>query len=95
MTFRKSIAISLLAAAVAAPAMAQGPKIYPVPAQGNYCPGGLQPITIAGVICCGKPNQGQTYQQVMRHPVAKARSYGKVSRARAVETCPEGVKGCY
>lgn len=24
----------------------------------NYCPAGLQPVTIGGVVCCGKPNAG-------------------------------------
>ncbi len=90
---RFPLAAALLAAVVAAPAAAEGPKIYAVPSHGNYCPSGLQPITMNGVICCGKPNQSQTYQQVMRHPVPKARH--NVRHMRTVGTCPEGVKGCY
>ena len=89
----KPVAAGLLALAIAAPAMAEGVRIYPYASKENYCPTGLQPITINGVICCGQPNQSQSYQQVMSHPQRKAKR--KVYRARAVDTCPEGVKGCY
>ncbi|HKL06007.1 MAG TPA: hypothetical protein VJ929_09375 [Roseovarius sp.] len=93
---RFSLSAALLAAVIAAPAAAQGPKIYAVPSHGNYCPSGLQPITMNGVICCGEPNQSQTYQQVMRHPAPKVRpKVQHVRHARTVGTCPEGVKGCY
>ena len=81
---------SLMPAQVAADA-----KIYPYPASANYCPAGLQPITISGVICCGVPNQSMTYQQVKAHPVAKTRHvvrYHKVRSARP--TCAPGTKGC-
>ncbi|WP_306152358.1 hypothetical protein [Roseovarius sp. MMSF_3281] len=89
---RFPLSAALLAAVVAAPAAAEGPKTYAFGAGANYCPNGLQPITMNGVICCGQPNQSQSYQQVMRHPVAKPRH---VRRARTVDTCAEGVKGCY
>ena len=65
-----------------------GPKIYAYQSHANYCPAGLQPVTINGVICCGTPNAGVTYQQAMSHPVVRKRSY----RRRA--DCPIGVKGC-
>ena len=38
------------------------PKIYAYPSSANYCPAGLQPITISGVICCGTPNTSTSYQ---------------------------------
>jgi hypothetical protein len=74
------------------PALAQshnsGPKIYAVHSSANYCPAGLQPVTISGEICCGRPNQSMTYQQVMAHPVATRH----VRRASAA--CAVGTKGC-
>ncbi|MEQ9693412.1 hypothetical protein [Shimia sp. SDUM112013] len=79
----------------AAPAMAQtwssnAPKIGPVnqpegvvfqayPAAANYCPQGLQPITLGGVICCGTPNA--SYSNPAGH-------------SKAAPSCPAGVKGC-
>jgi len=30
--------------------------IYAYPSKANYCPAGLQPISMGGVICCGTPN---------------------------------------
>ena len=92
---RFSLTAALLAAVVAAPAAAQGPKIYAYGASANYCPSGLQPITMNGVICCGQPNQNQSYQQVMRHPVPKKRHVTHLRHSRVVDTCAEGVKGCY
>jgi len=92
---RFTLSAALFAAVVAAPAAAEGPKIYAYGAGANYCPSGLQPITMNGVICCGQPNQSQTYQQVMRHPVKKTRHVKRVRQTRAVDTCAEGVKGCY
>ncbi len=86
---------TLMPAAVAAEA-----KIYPYSAGANFCPAGFQPITISGVICCGKPNQNMSYQQALAHPVAKPRKVVKrvkhVKHARVVEraSCPVGTKGC-
>lgn len=74
-----------------APAAAE-PKIYPVHTHENYCPAGLQPITISGVICCGVPNQHQTYSQVMKHPVRQVSHKPATYSARP--DCREGVKGC-
>lgn len=31
--------------------------IWAYPAKVNYCPSGLQPVVIGGVVCCGTPNQ--------------------------------------
>ena len=74
-------------------------KIYAYPTNVNYCPAGLQPITIAGVICCGVPNQSMTYQQVMAHPVpvrkhAPKRHYKAPKRHHVKADCPIGTKGC-
>ncbi|MDR9393421.1 hypothetical protein [Roseovarius sp. SYSU LYC5161] len=90
----KPAAASLMAALIAAPAFAGGPRIYAVEADRNFCPDGLQPVSLNGVICCGTPNQSQTYQQVMRHPVQTRVHRVNVSERRA-RTCAEGQKGCY
>jgi hypothetical protein len=60
---------------MAAPAAADA-KLFPYPAA-NYCPSGLQPIQMGGVICCGVPNQAGTYSDYMRHPVAQRKRYYK------------------
>ncbi|MAO00435.1 hypothetical protein [uncultured Roseovarius sp.] len=94
MILRASAVISALAlACLGAPALAQSAKVYAYESKANYCPAGLQPVTISGVICCGEPNQTQSYQQAMRHPVTKVRhrSYTATSHLN----CPEGAKGCY
>ncbi|MDQ2093423.1 hypothetical protein [Rhodalgimonas zhirmunskyi] len=81
-------------AGFAAPVQAQ-PKIYPVPSKVNYCPSGLQPITIDGVICCGTPNQNMTYQQAKAHPMTHRKVYRKKHVRRVANTyCPVGMKGC-
>ena len=72
--------------------LAAEPKIYPYPASANYCPAGLQPITISGVICCGTPNTQMTYAEVKRHPVQHRVVHRKHRSARA--HCPVGAKGC-
>lgn len=57
--------------------------VWAYPSQANYCPAGLQPVMVGGVICCGTPtHHGNPYA----HPVAKHKpahsspsyvSYGK------------------
>ena len=61
----------------------EGMMIQPYPASANYCPNGLQPVTMGGVICCGTPNTSETYYN---RGGGKRRSYSS--------SCPEGVKGC-
>jgi len=39
------------------------PKIYAYPASANFCPAGLQPVTISGVICLRHAEHGTSYQQ--------------------------------
>ncbi|PIE13133.1 MAG: hypothetical protein CSA70_07290 [Rhodobacterales bacterium] len=82
----------------AIPAQAQ-PKIYAYGGTANYCPSGLQPITLDGVICCGTPNQSMSYQQVKAHPVTKRKVVRRETvhymAAPATVYCPEGSKGCY
>ncbi|MEZ5675688.1 hypothetical protein SAMN06265173_1502 [Thalassovita litoralis] len=87
----KLMSAACLLALAASPALANGPRIYPYPASANYCPAGLQPITIDGVICCGTPNQSMTYQQAKAAP--GPRTYRPARRSGMV--CPEGEKGCY
>ena len=93
MRFIPSLAAAAIATVVAMPATADGMKVYPYPSKENYCPTGLQPVTISGVISCGQPNQTISYQQVKIH----VGQYGarKIRHAQAAGTCPEGVKGCY
>ena len=79
-----------LAAMWAVSAAAEMP-IYAYGGAPNYCPAGLQPVVVGGVICCGSPNQSMTYQQANAHPVRKARK--KVRRV-ASTYCAEGMKGC-
>jgi len=78
----------------AAPALADGPRVYAYPTSANYCPAGLQPITIDGVICCGTPNQSVSYQSMKAHPVVrKVRARRVAASSRII--CPVGEKGCY
>ncbi|WP_245776406.1 hypothetical protein [Thalassovita taeanensis] len=78
----------------AAPAVAMDAKIYPYASNVNYCPAGLQPVQIDGVISCGTPNQLISYQAIMAHPVSRKRSaYRRAKASRMV--CPVGQKGCY
>ena len=87
----KPILASVLVVGAAVPALANGPAIYPYATTANYCPGGLQPISINGVICCGTPNQSMTYQQATSAPVV--RTYSRPAPVRD-DVCPEGQKGC-
>jgi len=77
------------AAFVAAPAMANNRPvaIYSYASSENYCPAGLQPVSLNGVICCGTPNQSTSYQQMIRH------ASGTASTTRRT-VCPVGEKGC-
>ena len=87
---------TLLACVMATPALADGhtgPKIYAYKSHANYCPAGLQPVTMDGTICCGVPNQTHTYQQVMAHGAAKQRHATRVRSVRRAD-CPVGTKGC-
>lgn len=92
-----ALGAGLIAAAVSSwslPAQAQ-PKVYAVPSKVNYCPAGLQPITIDGVICCGTPNQTMSYNQMKAHPVARKKVHRAKTVRRVAQTyCPEGMKGC-
>jgi len=72
-------------------ALAAETKIYPYHATENFCPAGLQPVTMDGTICCGKPNQSMSYQAVMRHGTQK-RHVRQMSEPK--EECPLGTKGC-
>lgn len=84
-------AAGMMLAALMPGQVAAEAKIYPYHAGANYCPAGLQPITISGVICCGTPNQHVSYQSMMTHP---AKRYHRVKKRSARAHCPAGVKGC-
>ncbi len=83
-----------LALVAALPASAMDAKIYSYHARANYCPAGLQPIQIDGVICCGSPNQHISYNQALAHPVAKKKIHKVVHHRPARKlVCPVGEKG--
>lgn len=65
--------------------------LYPYATNENYCPTGLQPVVLNGVICCGQPTTSMTYQQVMAQP-KRAKVKKRQYSARAY--CQEGTKGC-
>ena len=46
-------------------------RAYPYAGVANYCPAGLQPVVVGGVICCGTPTTTTTYQAMKRHPVVR------------------------
>ncbi|KAA8607174.1 hypothetical protein AL036_11695 [Salipiger aestuarii] len=71
--------------------MSRQPLVQAWP-QGNYCPGGKQPVILGGVICCGIPTAGAYYdpapsRRVYRAKPAVRKSY--LPRAYA----PVGEKG--
>ncbi|MEM6759910.1 MAG: hypothetical protein AAF601_10570 [Pseudomonadota bacterium] len=86
---------AMFLALTAAPALADnhtptpGGNIYSYKTHTNFCPAGLQPVTMDGVICCGVPNQSMSYQHVMAHASNRAHA----QRAARVD-CPVGAKGC-
>ena len=86
---RTTLAAAILASlALPAAADAQGPNVYAYATHQNFCPAGLQPVTIDGTICCGQPNQAITYQQAKTHPVVRRhvpqRSVRHVRRSAAI-----------
>lgn len=85
-------AVSLTFTAFAPKMAAADAKIYPYHSA-NYCPAGLQPVTISGVICCGTPNQHISYAQAKAHPVKRHRVAKQHTRS-ATAHCKAGHKGC-
>ena len=85
-----AVAVAGFVGVNATPAMAGALEtaIYPYASSENYCPTGLRPISINGVICCGTPNQTTSYQQMIRHASVQPRA----TTRRTV--CPVGEKGC-
>ncbi|WP_206050296.1 hypothetical protein [Oceaniglobus ichthyenteri] len=82
MTFNSQLKLGLgllMLAGLPATASAQDAALYAYPTE-NFCPAGLQPITISGVICCGVPTRAQSYAQMMQHPVQR-----KVQKVRRVQ----------
>ena len=89
-------AIGLLSAGLAGQVSAE-PKLYAYPSSANYCPAGLQPVTLGGAIGCGTPNQLMTYAEVKPHPVVHRHRHphrAVTLRRSARVPCPVGAKGC-
>jgi hypothetical protein len=58
--------------------------IWAYPTQHNYCPAGLQPVMVGGVICCGQPTHTGYQSHPVYHPrpsqgtyVATGKGYGE------------------
>ena len=83
--------VTVTSGSYAAQASSQGAKIYPHHGE-NFCPAGLQPVTISGVVCCGVPNQNMSYQQAMMTPAPRKVVQQRVIRRQAA--CKVGTKGC-
>lgn len=70
-------------------------RIYPYATSENYCPAGLRPVTINGVICCGTPNQTISYQAAKAHPVSRKNTRHVTHETYSARAdCPIGTKGC-
>lgn len=46
------------------------PRVYAVPVA-NLCPAGLRPVTVDGVISCGRPNRGGSYDAMKATPATR------------------------
>ncbi|SPF78068.1 hypothetical protein [Pseudoprimorskyibacter insulae] len=66
-------------------------QIYAYPTKANYCPAGLQPVVVGGVICCGTP----TAPGYGDHTLAPKAVYKKKTYSAPAPRiyAPEGVKG--
>jgi hypothetical protein len=97
MRILSSLSLAIALSATALPAIADTMKYYPYPTHVNYCPAGLQPISMGGVICCGVPNTHVTYREMMRHPVPVRHVtpvYLDKGEVHSSRVCEEGQKGC-
>lgn len=94
MRILSSLAVVASLSVAAAPALADSMKYYPYHGK-NFCPAGLQPISVGGVICCGTPNTHATYREIMQHPVSHAPT-AFLDKGEVAQTavCEEGQKGC-
>jgi hypothetical protein len=96
--FKKTLIVALGALVMGTgSAQASDARIYAYSTSENFCPSGLQPISINGVICCGTPNQSISYQQAKAHAVVSKKRVRRVSHVKKSSriVCPVGEKGCY
>ncbi|MEM6305175.1 MAG: hypothetical protein AAF744_10660 [Pseudomonadota bacterium] len=84
----------LMMAALLPSTAAAEAKLFPYHGE-NFCPAGLQPVTMGGVICCGTPNQSVSYAHYMMHPTKKKVRRKHVARFSARPGCTPGTKGCH
>lgn len=69
--------------------------IYPYASKHNYCPAGLQPVSVGGNISCGKPNTHVSYQSAKAHHVARRSHHATYHhKHHARHNCAVGTKGC-
>ncbi len=69
------------------PATSSMSPVWAYPSKLNYCPAGLQPVVMGGVICCGRPThvgyQSNTHPKRRAHKphsggyVATGKGYGE------------------
>ena len=79
-----TIAAVFGAVSFAAPAMAWNETqpasndmaVWAYPSKANYCPAGLQPVVVGGVVCCGTP----THYGYQSHPAPKPRKVHKPAK---------------
>ncbi|SPJ25316.1 hypothetical protein [Palleronia abyssalis] len=92
---RTVIAAAVGLAGLAAPALAEvhPPAVFAYTTHENYCPNGLQPVTINGIVSCGTPNQPITYRQVMTHPVQRTHPPRKAMRSHYQRSTGIPLKG--
>lgn len=96
-TLATAAALALITALPQAAMAGNEVTIYPFAASHNFCPAGLQPVTISGTVCCGTPTTNVSYQHMKAHPVARKthRVTHKVQRVQhSSRDCPIGTKGC-
>ena len=60
--------------------------IWAYPTEANYCPPGLQPVVLGGVICCGVPTHTGYRPHVVQHrapaPVYQGAKDGFISYSK-------------
>ena len=90
-----TLALTLVSGAApgdAAPIQQSSPElsvgVYATGGSANYCPAGLEPVSVDGTTSCGTPNREGTYDRAKQAPDQRG-------KGGAGGTCAPGIKGCY